>query len=108
MVSTYSIDSSEQLIAQLRLELHQAQERARVAEEQLVRVHAAVRAFKQRQVAAQQSAAKAVFDSQGEPQSTGIMKAWPANDPSLDERFERFLEGSKDHDTSRQWMLDER
>lgn len=79
-----------------------------MAEEQLVRVHAAVRAFKQRQVEAQRTAAKAMFETQGATQSTGIMKSWPVNDPSLDERFERFFETSEGHDSSRKWMLDDK
>ena len=95
--------SSAEEIVRLTAELAHARERARVAEEQLQRVHTAVRAFKQSQIASRQAAAKAAF----EDAPSGIYQPWATSDPSLDDRFQEFLDGGTEQDPARKWMLDE-
>lgn len=101
---TSSVTSAQE-IARLTAELEHARQRARVAEEQLHRVHRAVRAFKQSQIAARQAAAKAAFDET--PKSSGVYQSWATTDPSLDDRFQEFLDGGTEPDRARKWMLEE-
>ena len=89
-------------IARLRSELIVAHERARVAEQQLHRVYVAVRAFKQRQIAARQRTnGRANQAPAQDDQSYG----WPKIDPTLDERFEEYIESDFEPDRSRSWIL---
>jgi len=94
-------------VAQLTRELDAARKRADVAEEQLRRVHAAVRAFKQRQLAARQAAVTTAQAKVPVEVATGLYQSWPAADPSLDDRFQDFLDGQVEEDRARKWMLDE-
>lgn len=96
----------EQLEAQLRV----AQERAVVAEEQLRRVHVAVRAFKKKQLESRAAQVKAQIisaDAQAPQQSdrTGLYSSWATSDPSLDERLDEYLSNEFEPDRSRDWML---
>ena len=93
-------------VAQLHAELSQAQERARVAEEQLHRVYLAVREYKARQMRARQAADAAREAAEHEqPQRSGLYESWAVVDPSLDERLSEFLGSDFEHDRSRDWML---
>lgn len=95
-------------VAELTAQLEAALKRANVAEEQLRRVHAAVRAFKERQLAAQHAAsvtaAAAAASASARPQAP---QEWVAEDPSLDVRFQAFLNGEGDEDAARKWILAE-
>lgn len=95
-------------VAELTAQLETALKRANVAEEQLRRVHAAVRAFKERQLAAQHAAsvtaAAAAASASARPQAP---QEWVAEDPSLDVRFQAFLNGEGDEDAARKWILAE-
>lgn len=99
--------TAEQQIAHLHAQLAVAHRRADVAEQQLRRVHAAVRDFKQRQLAAKQAEAAIAQAKMATQTSTGLFQAWPAADPSLDDRFQDFLNGEDGDDAARKWMLDE-
>jgi len=102
--SSAAILHSDQQIAQLTAQLEAALHRANVAEEQLRRVHAAVRAFKGRQLAAKHAAAAtaAAVAATARPTHT-----WGTEDPSLDVRFQEFLNGEGDQDAARKWILAE-
>ena len=93
-------------VAELTAQLEAALKRANVAEEQLRRVHAAVRAFKERQLAAQHAAsvtaAAAAASASARRQAP---QEWVAEDPSLDVRFQAFLNGEGDEDAARKWIL---
>ena len=91
-----SIDTATaaDVIARLQHELRVAQERADVAEEQLRRVHVAVRAFKEKQMQERVSSAHAQKPA-----------AWQDGDPSLDERLDQYLLSDFEPDRSRTWML---
>lgn len=95
-------------VAELTAQLEAALKRANVAEEQLRRVHAAVRAFKERQLAAQHAAsvtaAAAAASASARRQAP---QEWVAEDPSLDVRFQAFLNGEGDEDAARKWILAE-
>lgn len=94
-------------VAELTAQLEAALKRANVAEEQLRRVHAAVRAFKERQLAAQHAAsvtaAAAAAAAAAKPQAAP--QEWVPEDPSLDVRFQAFLNGEGDEDAARKWIL---
>lgn len=97
-------------IAELEAKLHHAEERATVAEEQLRRVHVAVRAFKEKQLearAAQLKAQIAANDSAAaEPADrASLYSSWATQDPSLDERLDEYLSNDFEPDRSRDWML---
>jgi cell division septum initiation protein DivIVA len=112
-------------IARLEHELAAATERAAVAEEQLKRVHIAVRAFKQSQTNAQarredliQSArthaeeivrkAKTEaekLESAPAVNRSSLYNSWLVSDPSLDERLDDYLQSEFEPDKSRDWML---
>lgn len=82
--------NTDQQIAELTAQLQTALHRANVAEEQLRRVHAAVRAFKQRQLAAK---------------SFAPAQTWAPEDPTMDVRFQEFLDGEGAQDAARKWIL---
>lgn len=114
-------------VAELERELAAATARADVAEEQLQRVHIAVRAFKQSQTNAKarrdelmRSAraqadkivreAKQNVDAQRAsvpPGSAGLYGSWLVSDPGLDERLDDYLQSEFEPDRSRDWMLSE-
>jgi len=103
------IESPAAKIARLEHEVRTAVERATVAEDQLRRVHIAVRAFKDKQLKARAAAAQApasapVTTPTPEP-SSGMFRSWAANDPTLDERLTSYLESEFEPDRSRDWML---
>jgi len=89
-------------ISHLRAELANAHERARVAEEQLQRVYVAVRSYKKRHIAARQRA-----DAQANSVANKDVKSqgWPTIDPTLDERFEEYIDSEFEPDRSRTWIL---
>jgi len=95
----------QQRITQLTADLAHAQERARVAEEQLHRVYVAVREYKARHLKARQAEQQAA--AQQAKQSSGLYDSWATKDPGLDERLSEFLDGEFEHDRSRGWMLGE-
>lgn len=99
-----NVESPAAKIARLEHELRIAVERATVAEEQLRRVHIAVRAFKDKQLKARAAAAQAAATPAPEP-SSGIYRSWAVNDPTLDERLTSYLESEFEPDRSRDWML---
>lgn len=104
MNSSAAILNTDQQIAQLTAQLEAAVHRANVAEEQLRRVHAAVRAFKERQLAAKHAAAVTAAAAAATAPST---HTWGTADPSLDVRFQEFLNGEGDEDAARKWILAE-
>ena len=78
-----------------------------MAEEQLRRVHVAVRAFKDKQLKARAMSAHAAAKQAPAAPSSGIYQSWAVNDPSLDERLTSYLESDFEPDRSRDWMLGE-
>jgi hypothetical protein len=120
-----SSESPATRIACLEHELAIATERATVAEEQLKRVHTAVRAFKQSQtnaqarregllVSAREHAEailqKAKTDAQKLESAPAVNRAslynsWLVSDPSLDARLDDYLQSEFEPDRSRDWML---
>jgi lipase chaperone LimK len=110
----------------LRAALAVSQERARLAEEQLLRVHRAIRTVKQesrrvrRQGTAILEGARAQADElvrQAErearakrvgPSSGRRFEGWNDNDPLLDEKLESYLRQDLEPDRSRDWILGER
>ena len=103
------VESPAARIARLENELRIAQQRAVVAEEQLRRVHAAVRTFKEKQLQARTSAiaaraAAAKTNMMSSP--SGMYRNWGTNDPSLDERLDNYLDSDFEPDRSRDWMLE--
>jgi cell division septum initiation protein DivIVA len=120
-----SSESSAMRITRLEHELGIATERATVAEEQLKRVHIAVRAFKQSQTNAQarreglmksarkhaeeivQKAKKDAENLEAAPvvNRGSLYNSWLVSDPSLDERLDDYLQSEFEPDRSRDWML---
>ena len=120
-----SSESPATRIARLERELAIATERATVAEEQLKRVHIAVRAFKQSQTNAQarreglmqsarkhaeeivQKAKKDAENLESAPAVNGasLYNSWLVSDPSLDARLDDYLQSEFEPDQSRDWML---
>jgi len=98
------IKSPAQQIAELQARLQLAEQRARVAEEQLQRVHEAVRAFKQKQMRARAAQAEAAKRASNAAPSNYFDRL-DTEDPSLDERLSDFLESDFEPDRSRSWML---
>lgn len=114
-------------IARLERELAAATARADVAEQQLQRVHIAVRAFKQSQTnakarrdellrAARANAERIVREAKEHVADTsaavtsspsGIYSSWAVSDPGLDERLDDYLQSEFEPDRSRDWMLNE-
>ncbi len=96
-------------IEQLEAELRVAQERAVVAEEQLRRVHLAVRAFKKKQLESRAAQVKAqIMAAEAAPTQsdrTALYSSWATTDPSLDERLDEYLSNEFEPDRSRDWML---
>lgn len=125
MQQTLSEQDATLRIARLERELAAATARADVAEEQLQRVHIAVRAFKQSQTNAKARReellrvaranadrivreAKDRADTQLPPASTNsLYNSWAVSDPSLDERLDDYLQSDFEPDRSRDWMLNE-
>lgn len=120
-----SSESPARRIARLEHELAVATERAAVAEEQLKRVHIAVRAFKQSQTnakarreglmqSARKHAEEIVKKAKTEAENVGsgaavnrasLYNSWLVSDPSLDERLDDYLQSDFEPDRSRDWML---
>lgn len=112
-------------VARLERELAAAGARADVAEEQLQRVHIAVRAFKQSQTnakgrrdellrSARAQAEKIIREAKqnadAQPSTAdgaSIYGTWMVSDPSLDERLDDYLQSDFEPDRSRNWMLNE-
>jgi len=113
----------------LRAALADAEERCRLAEEQLLRVHRAVRAIKadargakerRNQIleSAKQHASELIRQAQYEaeriqpgfvaPDPTSLYESWAAHDPSLDDRLDEYLQNELEPDRSRDWILGER
>ena len=96
-------------IERLERELEAARNRASVAEDQLRRVHTAVRAFKEKQIDARATnTANALATEKAakvEASPSGIYTSWAVNDPSLDERLDEYLSSEFEPDRSRDWML---
>jgi len=111
-------------IARLREALAAEQERARVAESQLARVHRAVRAAQtsvrdvkdQRNrilTQAQQHASQIVQQAKDEAhgissRSTSAYSGFGERDASLDERLDEYLQAEMEPDASRNWILGDR
>ncbi|NNC80007.1 MAG: hypothetical protein HKN94_07620 [Acidimicrobiales bacterium] len=111
-------------IARLRESVAAEQERARVAESQLARVHRAVRAAQtnvkdvkarrnQILAAAQEHAAEVVRQAQVEAEqvssrSPSTYSGLGEHDESLDERLDQYLQAEMEPDASRTWMLGDR
>ena len=115
--------------AALRQALAEAEERCRLAEEQLLRVHRAVRAIKadargakerRNQIleSAKRHASELIRQAQYEaekirpgfiaPDATSLYESWATQDPSLDERLDEYLQNELEPDRSRDWILGER
>lgn len=127
MQQTRTDESTTLRIARLERELAAATARADVAEEQLQRVHIAVRAFKQSQTnskarrdelirAARANAERIVRDAKAQadlsqpdgPQGpSGLYSSFLASDPGLDERLDDYLQSDFEPDRSRDWMLNQ-
>lgn len=116
-------ENSTTTIARLESELVAATERANVAEEQLRRVHIAVRAFKQSQTnaknrrddlmrAARAQAEKIIREAKQRTEEEtrtsdegSLYGSWLVGDPTLDERLDDYLRSDFEPDRSRDWML---
>jgi cell division septum initiation protein DivIVA len=114
-------------IARLERELAAERNRADIAEEQLRRVHIAVRAFKQSQTtaklrreelmrSARAHAEKIVREAKTEAGATSssgpagpssLYSSWLVADPGLDDRLDDYLQSEFEPDRSREWMLSE-
>ena len=82
--------------ARLRAALAKAERRARLAEEQLLRVHRAVRAVKK-----ESRRVRPIVGSRR-------LEGWNDSDPKLDEKLESYLRHEMEPDRSRDWILGER
>ncbi len=100
-----NVESPAAKIARLEHELRIAVERATVAEEQLRRVHVAVRAFKDKQLKARAAAAAQAAAAVPAEPSSGLYRSWAVSDPTLDDRLTNYLESEFEPDRSRDWML---
>ena len=107
MTNLSTAEDAERQIGDLEEQLAAAEHRADTAEEQLRRVHRAVRAFKQRQLAAQQETAAAAFDVGRAKQPAAVERSWGVEDPTLDSRFQHFLDGEGTDDVARKWILEQ-
>lgn len=107
MHTSIHLDSPALRIEQLEARVHAAEQRAALAEEQLRRVHVAVREFKKKQLEARAAQARAQIEEQpGTPTDrTEIYSAWATSDPSLDDRLDEYLSSGFEPDRSRDWML---
>ncbi len=109
----------------LRAALAEAEERARLAEEQLLRVHRAVRAVKKEsqrarrvktrildgaRAHAEELVRQAEREARARRASPGATQfaGWEEPDPSLDAKLESYLEFDLEPDASRDWILGER
>lgn len=110
--------------ARLRTALAEAEQRARTAEEQLLRVHRAIRAVKKesRRVrrqgsaiidGAREHATELVRQAELEARARRIgpsagghrFEGWHDSDPTLDEKLEHYLRNDLEPDRSRDWIL---
>ncbi len=125
MYTAVTDEATAHRVEQLERDLADAKARADVAEEQLRRVHIAVRAFKQSQTnakgrrdelmrSARAQAEKIVREAKQNvetqpPTSDGasIYGTWMVSDPGLDERLDDYLLSDFEPDRSRDWMLNE-
>lgn len=115
MSSIVQIQTPAEQIAELQARVRSAEQRAEVAEEQLRRVHHAVREFKQKQmqaraaqIRAQQEAAtqqRAAQVAASQQPKSGFYAALADADPTLDERLEEYLQSDLEPDRARNWML---
>lgn len=108
MDTAIQIQSPAEQIAELHARVVAAEQRATVAEEQLRRVHRAVRAFKHKQTqarAAQIKAHSAQAEAQKQAGGSGFYQALADADPTLDDRLDEFLESDFEPDRARSWML---
>jgi hypothetical protein len=109
--ATIDVDSPAAQIARLENELQIAVARAVVAEEQLHRVHIAVRAFKEKQLQARAATAQQLAAAKTaevvESARTDLYGSWAVADPSLDARLDEYLGSDFEPDRSRDWMLSE-
>jgi len=105
--TSIELDSPVERIAQLETRLRAAEERATVAEEQLRRVHEAVREFKRKQMQAAARRANAqVPATEAKPVDKSEQYAtWRDSDPTLDDRLDEYLRSDFEPDRSRDWML---
>lgn len=117
-----SDESTDVTIVRLRVELAAALERAQAAETQLLEVHQAVRAFREkRELVAQtlrdqeakdageqrNASAAPVPESPSSTFNSSMSTAsWEEPDPSLDERLTKYLNKDFEPDRSRKWMLE--
>lgn len=126
-------ESTLERIVHLERALAAETARADIAEEQLRRVHIAVRAFKQSQAnakgrrdqlmrAARAQADKIVQDAKrtagtspaaatspaaGPAGPSSLYSSWLVADPGLDDRLDDYLQSEFEPDRSRDWMLSE-
>jgi len=108
--TSIDLDTKASRIAQLEIQLRVAEERATIAEEQLRRVHVAVRAFKQKQLrarASQQQAEQRGAAQAVQVESSEQFASWGESDPTLDDRLDEYLRADFEPDSSRDWMLRE-
>lgn len=120
-----SSDELEADNARLRVALTEAEERARLAEEQLLRVHRAVRSVKQEsqrarrlktrildgaRAHAEELVRQAEREARARRAGPGATRlaGWEDADPSLDAKLESYLEFEFEPDASRDWILGER
>lgn len=111
--------------AALRAALAAAEERARLAEEQLLRVHRAVRAVKKEshkarrlrlrildgaRAHAKELVRQAEREARAKRAKPGVtsFSDWEDTDPNLDAKLESYLEFDLEPDASRDWILGER
>lgn len=116
-------ESPEHTIARLQAELAAAVDRANTAETQLLEVHQAVRAFREKRELVAQTrlidgpgpvveqpkathSAPIPETAPSEINSSMSKAAWDEPDPSLDERLTEYLDKDFEPDRSRKWMLE--
>lgn len=114
-------------VSALRAALAHAEERAELAEQQLLRVHRAVRSVKKesRRVrrqgtniieGARAQASELVRQAEREARARRVggtgpghrFEGWHEADPNLDEKLETYLQNELEPDRSRDWILGER
>lgn len=121
-----TIEALSAEVATLREALADAEQRAELAEEQLLRVHRAVRAVKKesRRVrrhggniieGARAQATELVRQAEREARARRVgtslghrFEGWHDADPNLDEKLESYLQNDLEPDRSRDWILGDR
>lgn len=124
--STKTITELHAEISALRAALASAERRAELAEEQLLRVHRAVRTVKKesRRVrrhgsniieGARAQATELVRQAEREARARRVgtslghrFEGWYDADPNLDEKLESYLQNDLEPDRSRDWILGDR